>query len=165
MFIFLFLSMIGVFLKNIIIQLNEILINYGISSRTLDLLMQDNIHLSGRDVLYQIIIKNIAENPILGIGLAGDRKLLGTYSHNFLIEILSGFGVVIGGTIIVLIILISYWNFKSSDEIYSNLFLIWFSVGFLPLLVSGSYLTDFSFWIFLGIAIRGIKNKKRLISY
>lgn len=151
-----------VFFQNIIAYIYGLLMNFGIRSRTLYLFMQDNLHLSGRDALYEVIIRQIAENPIIGIGIAGDRVFLGgRYSHNIFIEIFSNFGVIIGSIIIVVITFISYKAILSKNKFDSNINIIWFCLGFIPLLVSGTYLTDFKFWIFLGLAIRIIKDRHR----
>ena len=40
-----------------------------------------------KEVITDLIIEAIAKNPILGIGIAGDRVLLeGIYSHNIVLE-------------------------------------------------------------------------------
>lgn len=160
--IFLVLILGIICFENIIASIYEILANLGISSRTLYLFMQDNLHLSGRETLYDVIIRQIIENPIIGIGIAGDRTFIGGYSHNIFIELLSGFGVIIGSIIIVTIVLICYKAIHNKNKLDSNISIIWFSLGFIPLLVSGTYLTSFKFWIFLGIAIRVIKDKRAI---
>jgi hypothetical protein len=137
------------------------LMNYGIQSRTLLLLMQQNISLSRRDLLYSIIFEKILENPILGIGIAGDRLFIGGYTHNIFLEIVSGFGIVIGVPIIFYLFFISYKAIRSKNINYSEMSLMWFSLGFLPLIISGTYLTEFKFWIFLGIAFRNFQNNSK----
>jgi len=160
--IFLVLILGIIYFENIIAFIYEILANLGIRSRTLYLFMQDNLYLSGRDRLYEVITRQITENPILGIGIAGDRVFIGGYSHNIFIELLSGFGIFIGSIIIVAIALICYKTIHNKNKLDSNISIIWFSLGFVPLLVSGTYLTYFSFWIFLGLAIRVIKDRRAI---
>lgn len=151
-----------IYFENILTFAYQILFNLGIKSRTLLLFIQDPLHSSGRDWRYEEIISKIQENPILGIGIAGDRVFLGGYSHNIFIEIFSGFGIIIGFIIILAIVLICYKTMFSKYKFEANIIIVWFSIGFVPLMVSGSYLTEFKFWIFLGLAIRMIMEKRTI---
>lgn len=150
-----------------LILLNEILEfiykfllnNFGIRSRSIQLFLRDDIYLSGRDRLYDNVLEEIFNNPILGIGLAGDRRIINTYSHNILIEILASFGIITG---IILIIGLGYLVLKSlltKNFKKYNMIIIWLSIGFVHLFVSGSYLIDFKFWILLGLLTRNFKYK------
>lgn len=151
----------SIYLKEILFHINSILLRHGIYSRNISLFLGDGINLSGRDIIYKEVLEQIRLNPILGIGLAGDRVYTGgTYSHNIFLEILSGFGVIVGSFILFVIVIISIKVLFSKDVEGSNLLLIWFCMGFVPLLVSGSYLTDFQFWIYLGLAVRFLKETK-----
>ena len=98
-----------IFFKNIINVMYTQLLHYGIHSRTLYLFLNDKgAYLSGRDSIYQSIFAEILKNPILGIGLAGDRRITdGAYTHNIFIELISNFGLVVGFIIIFLIIFLS----------------------------------------------------------
>lgn len=158
---------IVIFSKEILMLINTILSKIGIYSRSINLFLEEKVYLSGRDVIYDEIINQIKANPIFGIGLAGDRVYAGgAYSHNIFLEVISGFGVIIGSFILITIGVISIRALFSKRLEDSNLMLIWFCIGFLPLTVSGSYLTEFQFWIFLGLAIRFLKelkeNKKKI---
>lgn len=149
-----------IYLKEILTLLNNILNNFGIYSRSITLFLKDEIHLSGRDKIYSNILYQIKARPICGIGLAGDRVYSGgSYSHNILLEIISGFGVIMGTCIIIVLVIIIIKSLFSKDIKKSNLMLIWFCIGVVPLMVSGSYLTDFQFWIYMGLSIRFIKER------
>lgn len=146
---------IAIYLKEILIFINGILVKNGIYSRSIDLFLEDGVYLSGRETIYDEVINQIKANPILGIGLAGDRVYTGgTYSHNIFLEIISGFGVIMGSFLLIAIGVISIKVLFSKDLESSSLMLIWFCIGFVPLIISGSYLTDFQFWTFLGLATR-----------
>jgi hypothetical protein len=160
--IFLTLILGITYFKNLIMYIYEFLMKFGVSSRTLYLFTQDDLHLSGRDSLIEEITRQIIENPIKGIGIAGDRIIIGGYSHNIFIEILSAYGVIIGIIIIAIIVLICYIGIFNKNKFDSNIIIIWFSLGFMPLLVSGTYLMDFTFWIFLGLTIRVIINRNTI---
>lgn len=141
-------------------NLSNFLLRFGIHSRTVALFLRNDIYLSGRDYLYKNMIYEIIENPIFGIGLTGDRRVIGGYSHNIFIEILSGFGIIIGSIVILLLATISYRALFTKNRALGNFTSIWFCVGAVSLMVSGSYLTDFQFWIFLGLAIKLLHTSK-----
>lgn len=158
LFVLIFMS-----LSNIIIYLYNFLINLGINSRTLYLIIVDELSSStSRKSLYIEVIELIKDNPILGIGIGGDRYYTGMYSHNIFLEILSGFGIIIGSSILILLGLLFYKIIKLKDKDDNNLMIIWTSIGLAPLLISGSYLTDFHFWIFLGLGLNYISDKDLL---
>lgn len=158
--------LLSVFFRDIVKFMYDFLFNYGIDSRTLYLLLQEHINMSGREDIYVKLFQNIILHPFLGYGLAGDIYLLDGYgfSHNFLIEVFINFGIFFG----VIILFIILWNFyrglKSETNLNVELLTIFFSIGFVHLLVSGSYLIDFKFWMFLGLMfnIRFRKIKERL---
>lgn len=143
-----------IFLDNILISLYDFLQGFGINSRTLRLLLRENIHLSGRDRIYEMVIEEIINNPLLGIGLAGDTRIIGnSYVHNFFIEVIGNFGIMLGSFLCIGIIIFAIKSLLTKDILKYNLIIIWLSLGFVHLLVSASYLTDLKFWILLGLLI------------
>lgn len=155
-----------VFLKEILMYIYDFLLNnFGIRSRSIQLFLRDDVYLSGRDRIYEQVLKEIADNPLLGIGLGGDRVVTGGYqSHNIFIEIFANFGILIGTIIIIGMLYIVIKSLLIKDEKKYNMIIVWLSIGFIHLLVSSSYLIDFRFWIFIGICVYGtmIKNHKEL---
>ena len=82
----------AIFLKDILLLINNILNKYNIYSRTINLFLNEKVHLSGREYLYAGAIELINKHPIIGIGIAGDRYYFGIYVHNLFLEILLDFG-------------------------------------------------------------------------
>jgi len=154
--IFGFFTLGILFFDSIINFIYDLLVSYNIFSRTLYLFTQDTLYLSGREKFYDVIIEKVIENPVVGIGIAGDRFYLDGYTHNIFLEILSGFGLIIGSVIIVSLSLLCFMAIQKKNQFESNVIIIWFAVGFLPLLVSGSYLIDMKFWLFMGLALRSV---------
>lgn len=142
-----------IYSSEILWSINAIFLDFGIKSRTIALFLKEGpIHLSGRDILFQSVWEAFMENPLLGIGLAGDRLILnGAYVHNFFVELLVHYGILFGGFIILVLGYFIIRAFVIINNLNYRLFLIFFSIGFVPLMVSSSYLTDLKFWIFLGI--------------
>lgn len=143
-----------IFFKQILVFLDNLLLNFGIQSRTIRLFLREDLYLSGRDSLYQAVIDGISNKPVLGLGIGGDRLVNnGSYVHNLFLEIQANYGVIFGTIVGVLIVmLIIKALFVKNKELYS-LIIIWLSLGFVPLMVSSSYLTDLRFWILMGLIV------------
>lgn len=148
-----------VYFKNIIIFIRDVLYRFGIQSRTLELLLRDDIYMSGRDSIYNDLIIALYDNPIMGVGLGGDRKISGGYAHNIFIEILCNFGILLGLIIIISIIMLMLKSLIINSYNNYNIVIFWLSVGFIHLFVSSSYLTDIKFWVMLGIIVRQFNKK------
>lgn len=124
----------------------------GIESRTLYLLAEGAADSdSGRGDIYDIVSLKISESPIWGYGVFADRVFVnGIYCHNLFLELFIDFGCFVPLIIMFLIAVyvIKLLKFLSSDEL---LFLgLLFLASIIPLLVSGSYLTDFRLPFFFG---------------
>lgn len=161
-FTFISLSIIAI---SVYVNYNKIILNIenffdylGIKSRSLTLLFsnsQEGIHLSGRDKIYELSISRIKDNPLFGLGITEDRSY-GAYTHNVFLEILSGFGIVFGSIIIVLLLILMLIGLFKFNKQMANDVLVWISIGFVPLFVSNSYLISFQFWMLLGYLLRGV---------
>lgn len=147
----------------IIFRVFQILSDRGIYSRTLYLFTQDTIHLSGRNYIYEVVINEIVNNPIIGFGIAGDRRVLSgsaVYAHNIILEIVGNFGIPIGFVFFMTIILLIAKSIMKRKTLKSEIILIWLSLGFIHLMVSSSYLIEMKFWILMGLIIGSIGNRK-----
>ena len=154
-----FMSAIVLNFNFFIKQLNNLLIRHGVQSRTMYLLLSDNIDFStGRSEIFSNTVNNIMLNPMLGYGIGGDRVFLnGTYPHNIFLEIIAQFGIILGG--IFSLILITYWIsgvFLNKSTTNQHLAMIFAGVGLISLFFSGSYLTSSNFWLFMAICISSI---------
>lgn len=146
-----------VFYRDILLFVYNALESQGIQSRSIILFLEGGIYLSGREEIYAKIMEQIMLNPFFGIGIAGDRVYLnGLYSHNIFLEIILEFGLIFGTVIILLLGFLIVKSLFSKNKKAANHVLVWFSVGFVPLIVSSSYLTYFEFWIFLGVALKSL---------
>lgn len=143
-----------VYLNYILEFINNLFLRFGINSRSILLLLGGNIHLSGRDSIYQNILGEILNNPLLGIGLGGDRRVnTGGYAHNVFLEMFSGFGILFGSILVIMLVALIFKALLTKEKEKYNMFIIWMSIGFVGLMVSGSYLTDLKFWILMGLII------------
>ncbi len=151
-----------IYLDSILQYINNLLLNFGIKSRTIALFLRDGVYLSGRENIYPKIIEGIQDNPLLGIGIAGDRLITGGYAHNLFLEVLANFGVIVGSILLITLILLVVRNLLIEDNEKYNIIIIWLSLGFIPLIVSGSYLMDMSFWILIGLMINSLHSRRQI---
>jgi hypothetical protein len=136
----------------------------GINSRTLNMLISGTIDSdSGRGDIAKIVIDNILNNNLWGYGIYGDRYFLnGTYAHNIFLEVWLDFGIILGTLVLLFLIVFFTKMFLRSND--KKLFLLFFSLGFMPLLVSGTYLGKIEFSILMGflIIINNRHHKNRI---
>ena len=147
------------------------------SSRTLQLLASGFSFDSGRSDIRQIFINGIEESPFAFRGLFSDRFFyalqtktpldMTSYPHNFFVEVLYQFGVVFGVIFFLLLLLLAIRSFillndkKAKSLNLSFFFFFFFASGVARLFASGSYLTTYEFFLFVGIVLRIIILSKR----
>lgn len=158
-------------LKNMLKFLYELLLSKGIYSRTLRLFLEDEIHIGGRDLIYENLKKQIQYNPLEIRGINADFALNGIYSHNIFLELLYEFGVILGVILIIILIsLIIYTIFmKNEDSIEQLIYLYMFS-SMPKLLFTSTLWHDTGFWIWIILLIKkmdasGLSKKQYLKLY
>lgn len=176
-------SVIGI-ISGLIIYLNWTMIISGIgillndigySNRILNKIQTSGFYSdTARYYLFEAAKKYIFENPWIGSGLANDRAIIkstayiafgdviGLYPHNVFLELFMQLGLPAG-------ILISFWFLnltrrliiKNQSKVSAELMLMFFCVGFCPLLISGSYLTYSPLYALIGFFVAYFRRKSR----
>lgn len=153
------------FYRNILNYLISLFEKVGISSRTLYKLLNLELFTStSRNEITEYLIYILKDNWIKGIGMAGDRYYLrlafkgnmATYAHNIFIEMTLNYGIILGGLLIIWLVYLmaKYYIFNKILSSNERFFIsIFFTISFLQLLVSRSYLTEVNFFIFLALLI------------
>lgn len=131
----------------------EFLNNFGISSRTLDLFVSGEFvsQDSGRSDLQNVVISAFNESPIKGLGLWGDRSLIGIYCHNILLELYINWGAILATAIIVTFCYIVIKLYINLNKTNRNILVKYFIATVVPLFMSNSYLTSYTLASFIGI--------------
>lgn len=141
----------------------------GISSRTISMILGGNLDAeSNRDVISQKAIDLINANPITGYGLFGDRKPIGDWCHNILLEVFCDFGVILGSILLLLFFYGVIWAFIKLKGINKDIFAMFIAYALVPMFVSNSYLTDSNFALFVGLLFLILRRrpwKKHAINY
>ena len=145
--------------------------SFNDSNRITQRLEQDNMFEDdSRNTLITNSLALIIEHPF-GMGIGQERAALsdnyqddvGWYPHNLFLEVLLHYGIIIGVIIIVFLIYLMYISFiKNKNDITRNIWLMLFSIGFMPLMFSGSYTNWPLFWLFLGLSVN-IFYENRLV--
>lgn len=152
-------------------KIEDVITTYSFldSNRLLEMLKKDDLLVDeGRDLLKTKSIALIWNHPF-GMGLGQERMALsdipteavGNYPHNFFLEIFIHYGWILGFTITVSLLYFMFISFfKNKNVITKNIWLIFFCIGFLPLMFSGSYINWPLFWLFLGLTVNIIHENK-----
>lgn len=139
-------------------EIGKVIINtldfYGYNNRTLTLLFGDITHLSGRDVIIKQAINMIINKPIIGWGIANEISYIGVYPHNIIVELILDFGIPLGSILVLIIGIMTIKtiiNIRNHDNINADLGLIFMCCGLVNLLISGTYLKNIEFFLFIAL--------------
>ncbi|MBP5598292.1 MAG: O-antigen ligase family protein [Pseudobutyrivibrio sp.] len=174
-----FISLIAIFALIVSLFSNEIL-NFLVqtfpNSRNLSMLRSNSFYeLSNRDNYWKIALDSFTSSPFSFRGIAGDCECicdylrinysLSYYSHNFFIESLVSYGVLIGGGCIIAfgnrVIKVIYNCFKYKN---ANSLVFVFLIPYITfMMISGSIWQSYQHWIVFGILInRSVLGYKKM---
>lgn len=115
---------------------------------------------SARSTIYKNSLEMILEKPVLGWGIAGEFFILGTYPHNFFLEVMIDFGILLGGAFSIYVICKTIIAFKTQQNI-KELLVILLCAGFFPTMLSGSWLLEWKLFLFWGLVFSVTSKKKK----
>lgn len=160
-------------MMNIVTWLLNLFYKWNVSVRVLDKIasssfFEDNARVS----LVKYSFDILAEHYFFGVGCLNDRVLLknrisigdqaiGWYPHNFFVELILQFGIVLG-VILILLFLYSLREilFDHNDEDMIFIAYIFCGIGLFPLFFSGSYIASTEFFMLLGFCFHCFCRKK-----
>jgi O-antigen ligase len=132
----------------------------GVSTRIIDLAIKGTVasHLSGRDELYDIIIRKIAERPYIGYGVYGEWPWIHWSAHNMALELMVHFGVILGSLLLLWLIFLTFKTYVRTPNILARQFLlIWICFVFVRGFFGGSYL-QFGVYVLIGFSLRELRR-------
>ena len=136
----------------------RLLAHFNINSRTLQMMLDGTVAINnGRDVFWEASFQMIRENP-QGYGAMGARHVLCGihivgHPHNFFIEILIEYGVIVGPVLIALMLASSLRIFlQKEDNGWQGVFLIFFANA-CQLLTSYTYWHSPALWGALAVGV------------
>lgn len=154
--------------NNVLLATESLLSRYGIYSRTIRSMLQEEFFVSsGRVGRWNVSLMAIKNQWFFGYGMGGDRFVLGSagegdrYAHNIFVEMVMQYGVFLGGLMLVLILYLIFKNItaKQKDGLFFIGLVSIFSTGFFGLNFSGSYLHTPMFFIMLVLCYKISKQK------
>lgn len=134
------LLLLTVFWEPVFSALSNLAESIGINSRILEKISDGTFaDDSGRSEVRALLLPKL---KLFGYGLFGDRVITeGRYAHNIFIELVVQFGLLIGTALIILLLLMLVNGFLAKDREKRLLFIVFFSIGFVKLMMSSSYLS------------------------
>lgn len=145
--------------------LHDLLEQWDLHSRTLEMMLDGTVtQNNGRDVFWMTSWNMIRDNP-LGYGAMGARHVLCDihivgHPHNYVIELLIEYGVVVGPLILFLMLIASLRIFlKRTDDGRQGVFLIFFANACL-LLTSYTYWHSPALWCAIGAGVCFFRAEK-----
>ena len=150
---------------SIISSLADTSAKFGLSTRVFEEIMQGTFisNDNGRSVIYQEAYELIKQNPF-GYGIYGEWSAIGWNVHNFYLQFILHFGVILGPILLVLFISCVVRALINNNNKYAKNFIIIFACFvFVKGFAGGSYI-DWECAFLLGLSIKEIRNKKLLYS-
>ena len=149
---------------NVLVGLRNMLVQNGLSSRTIDLLLGNEFisHTSGRDVIYATLIEKLAERPWLGYGVFGEWQFVDYTAHNIWLELCAHFGYPLGTLLLLCHMGISIQGFRKSRNPYAkNMILLFACFAYIRGIFGGDYLY-YEFTFLLGLSLHEIRAGRRM---
>ena len=125
--------------------------NNGMQTRVTSTMTEDDIHMSGRNMIYEILIDRIRKDPYIVRGINAEWAVIGGYAHSIVLELTFQFGVIFGGIALVFIFYRVYktLTFSELDE-YKTLCIAFMFSSVPGLFVSDSLWNAYIFWMWMG---------------
>lgn len=143
--------------EDLMYEIQDVLIDIGFNSRTLEYILGNNfLNDSGRSNYYASTLNNVS---FFGSGFYGDRLLFhGSYTHNFVFEIIHCYGYLVGLIVLAAMALLVVCAIIKSDERCSLLLCV-FLAGFFKLMFSSSFLLqEPAFFALIGLSLAIVCN-------
>ena len=156
----------GVFLHfyySIVGAVRDIAFNMGLSTRVFDRVLDGSFFVSlGRNNIKDRLLQAIHERPFIGYGMGSDHTIAGSYAHNFILELWTAFGVIIGSLIVAIVFWIIIRGIRKGKEDKERGFILLLSCSvMIKLMLSGTYLDEIYFFFLMGICVGTARKSKQ----
>lgn len=131
---------------------NQLLNSFGslvarFGSRTLSMLIRGNItYDSGRGQIWAEALEKVKDNPVIGMGVAGELSYLKSSPHNLFVEMMVHYGFFLGIIICLYVALLLFYLVSRRLNGEKEIIVIMAS-SVIPLMLSSTYLQTPGFWI------------------
>lgn len=150
-----------IFHNQIVNFLYNIVLGFGINSRSLALLLDGNFRYdSGRTEIHRNLIEEINKSPIIGYGAGGGNIALNNgLSHSFVLDVFANLGYLFGGVFLLLSVLVLLKVYRQGSSKNDREFIIICISLFIPIsYIQTSMWRASFFWIIVALSI-GLKKR------
>lgn len=143
----------------------RVLEGVNITSRSLSLLAEKTLNTTGRTDIHNTLITALKKRPVLGYGVLGDRVVLASTNmeaHSLYLSILSNYGYLLGGFIIVLLLIWNITAYVRGSKTSQEILLIYICMVWPRGFTGGDVWISDVFWWLLGIVVSIIAYEKPL---
>ena len=165
---------IGIIILSNSLELVRIASEQGVSSRFFQLIAEKKFFSSAERLsIYDAALKLILQNPLLGTGILADRlgiatimandtpsSFLGSYPHIIFLEFIVQYGIIFGTIAAVVLLKIVLKTLCLKKSSYKEVVEIFLFLSIPPLLLSGTYLEQETFYIYCGMVAFNIFHFK-----
>ena len=139
------------FYKELIGLLNVSLQAFGIQSRTLKLMLESELNMTGRTEIHSKLFQILSTNPLIGLGIGGDVTNIGISSHGLYLSILSIYGYPIGCLLIAVLLYVCIVSYIRADEKNREVLLIYYCLTLTRGFFGGDVFSSDVLWWMLGL--------------
>lgn len=112
----------------------------------------------GRSDLWNSVIDLIIDHPFIGYGIGTLEAITGNYAHNFLLDLLSTFGIPLGLIFLFVFCVFLVKNYKRSKDEHKYFIVIMGILGLSPLLFSLTFWKWLPFWVLIGSCLFKVRK-------
>lgn len=138
-----------------LLRLSTLLKTRGYTLASLEKILNYQDFSNGRSDIWNLLIQQITDHPILGNGIFADRQENMAYAHNMITEMLFDYGIFLGSIWVVWICIKTFRTIivaiVSGNDCYLSIVLIVIIGAFGKLMLSSSYLIDPLFYFAIGL--------------
>lgn len=158
------LGLIVLNIKPIIGTLTYSLEQFGLSSRSLDLVVSADTEdfSTGRNEIHKNVRTLIWDNPIFGTGICGDEAKLDEMAHSLYLNIYSTYGIIIGTVFLIVLIVLCLKGLKSAKGLEHQILVLYMCMVFPRGFTGGDMWGSEVFWWMMGIVFMIMSNKQRI---
>ncbi len=156
-------GLLFVFFDRLLMWFYNISLKLGLSVRIFAKFFEGDFFVSSsRNRIIELLFEKISQKPVLGYGIAGDRTIIGGYSHNLAVELWVSFGIIIGTILIGALFFICIRALMKSkrNSIDNMAILLLICCGLINLFISGSYLSAPYLFLLIGLCIAVFRKNK-----
>ena len=150
------------FIEQIMLSLQLLMIQMGLSTRIFDIFFEGELTTSdGRNTITTTLLSELkVDDSILGHGILGSYNYVSTYPHNIFVDFVFTFGWIPGIALLIAIftlILFAFYHAKTEER---SFLLLLFCATIVKLNLSGTFIDDALFFMLIGYCIHCIRESR-----